>query len=385
MKILFHHRIRSKDGQFVHMDELIFALREAGHQVAVVGPAIVAENSFGAGPGFVGLLKRYLPLAFYELVEMGYGIFDYLRLARAIRQHRPDALYARYNLYTLSPVWASRRFQMPLILEVNAPLARERSRYGGLALGSLARRFERACWRGADRVVAVTQVLAHEIEAVGVPVERIVIMPNGVRLSRYSSLPADGDAKSLINLNGKVVIGFTGFLREWNGLERLIEWLADAGDPKRHLLLVGDGPARLMLSERARQRGVDDRVTITGVTGREDIMSRTAAMDVAVIPEVTAYASPLKLFEYLAAGRAIVAPATPNLKEILVDGENALLFAPSNPQALQQALDRVCADSDLRARISRGARETIATRGLTWANNADAVVNLFRALLGRSV
>lgn len=385
MKILFHHRIRSKDGQFVHMDELIRALREAGHEIVIAGPDVVAENSFGAGPGFVGVLKKYLPQAVYELVEIAYGLYDYRRLASAIRAHRPDVIYARYNLYTLSPVWARRRFRLPLILEVNAPLVRERARYAGLAWGSLARRFERACWRGADRVVAVTHVLAREIEAAGVPAARIVVMPNGVRPSDYASLPAGEVAKAAINLDGRLVIGFTGFLREWNGLERLIEWLADSGDARRHLLLVGDGPARPMLIERAQRRGVADRVTITGVTGREDIMSRTAAFDVAVIPEVTEYASPLKLFEYLAAGRAIVAPATPNLKEILVDGENALLFSPSDPEALGRALERACADPELRARIGRCARETISARGLTWAGNADQVAELFSALLAEGV
>lgn len=385
MKILFHHRIRSKDGQFVHMAELIRALREAGHEIVIAGPDVVSENNLGAGPGFVGVLKRYLPRAVYELVEIAYGLYDYRRLASAVREHRPDAIYARYNLYTLSPVWARRRFRLPLILEVNAPLVRERSRYGGLAWGALARRFERACWRGADRVVAVTQVLAREIEAAGVPAARIAVMPNGVRPSDYASLPAAEAAKAAINLDGRLVVGFTGFLREWNGLERLIDWLADPGDSRRHLLLVGDGPARPMLIERAQRRGVADRVTITGVTGREDIMSRTAAFDVAVIPEVTGYASPLKLFEYLAAGRAIVAPATPNLKEILVDGENALLFSPSDPEALRRTLDRACADPALRARIGRGARETIAARGLTWAGNADAVVRLFSVLLAADI
>lgn len=385
MKILFHHRIRSKDGQFVHMDELIRALRDAGHEVVIAGPVVVAENSLGAGPGFVGLLKKYLPQAVYELVEIAYGIYDYARLARAVREHRPDAIYARYNLYTLGPVWARRRFRLPLILEVNAPLVRERTQYSGLALGFLARRFERACWRGADRVVAVTQVLAREIEASGVPPGRIVVMPNGVRPSDYASLPSPEAAKSAINLDGKLVVGFIGFLREWNGLERLIEWLADSGDSRCHLLLVGDGPARPMLFERAQRRGVADRVTITGVTGREDIVSRTAAMDVAIIPEVTEYASPLKLFEYLAAGRAIVAPATPNLREILVDGDNALLFSPSDPEALRRTLDRVCADPELRARIGRGARETIAARRLTWAANADAVALLFSALLAAGI
>jgi glycosyltransferase involved in cell wall biosynthesis len=122
-------------------------------------------------------------------------------------------------------------------------------------------------------------------------------------------------------------------------------------------------------------------VTVTGIVDRDSVPEYIAAFDIALQPSVVAYASPLKLFEYLAMGRAIVAPATPNITEVLVDGENAVLFDPNRPDGLLEAIERVRADGELRRRVAAGARNTIVSRKLTWGNNAQRVVDLFERLL----
>ena len=96
---------------------------------------------------------------------------------------------------------------------------------------------------------------------------------------------------------------------------------------------------------------------------------------------MVAYASPLKLFEYLALGRAIVAPDQPNIREILDDGVNAVLFDPADPDGLTRAIERLSHDDALRERVAEGARRTIAERGLTWDRNAERVTTLFNELL----
>jgi len=164
----------------------------------------------------------------------------------------------------------------------------------------------------------------------------------------------------------------------------VVDLVADrAGGPQLHLLVVGDGPARESLQARARERGIVDRVTVTGVIDRDQVPDYIAAFDVALQPAVVPYASPLKLFEYLAMGRAIVAPASPNIGEILTDGENAVLFDPEEADGMLRAIDRICGDVELRRRVADGARATIAQKKLTWDNNARRVVELFGRLLHR--
>ena len=382
MRILYHHRIRSKDGQFVHLEEMVHALRGLGHEVEIVGPRHVEHESFGADSGVVAVLKKWLPQSLYEILELGYALMDLRELGRAVRRFRPHVIYERYNLYFPSGVWARRRYGVPLLLEVNAPLYEERSRFGGIALPGLARWSERYTWRGADLVLPVTSVLAERVVAAGVDRERIRVIPNGINVESFARLPARDDAKRSLGLEGRFVIGFVGFMREWHGLDCVLEFIAQtAAQPPLHALFVGDGPARPALEARAQELGIVDRVRFTGVMPRERVPGTLAAFDVALQPAVVDYASPLKLFEYLALGLPIIAPDSANIREVLTDGVNAALFRSGDGAAFMHCLQKVCSDAMLRETLSRSARATIETQGLTWRRNAERVSELARALV----
>ncbi len=380
MKILYHHRIGSKDGQFVHIEELTNALARRGHEVVIVGPKAVESDAFGAEAGFVARLRKILPRFLYELAELAYAVPAYWRLRRAVRRHAPDCLYERYNLFLPSGVWLKKRFGLPMLVEINAPLADERARFSGLALKRLARWSERYAWRGADYALPVTEVLAEHVRAAGVPDARIRVIHNGIDSSRFAGTIDVEAAKARLGLSGKLVLGFTGFMRPWHGLDRVVRFIARAGRPELHLLMVGDGPARAPLEALAHELGIPEAVTVTGVVAREHVADHVAAFDVALQPDVVAYASPLKMFEYMAMEKAIVAPDRPNIREILVDGDNAVLFDADAEGALERALERVCADADLRRHLGHRAGATIVERDFTWDGNAARVEALYREL-----
>ena len=399
MKILYHHRTRSKDGQYVHIEELIGALRELGHEVIIVAPAGAENESFGADAGGVAWLKQHLPKFIYELAELAYSLVAYRALAAAIRAHRPDVLYERFNLLLPAGIWISRRFSLPMLLEINAPLFEERARYDGLALKKLARWSQRFVWQHADGVLPVTRVLADTVASYGVAAARITVIPNGINGARFCHAPDTLSAKRALGLDAALVLGFTGFVRDWHGLDAVIDMIArdvpdatkgphddgaaDGSSGGRMLLVVGDGPARAALEAQAARLGVSDRVRFTGIVERDEVARHVAAFDIALQPAVVAYASPLKLFEYLALGKAIIGPAQPNIEEILTDGDNALLFDPADPKSMPRVIDRLCNDADLRGRIARRARETIVEQKLTWLENAQRVVDLFSGLSKR--
>jgi len=373
VRILVHHRIASRDGQAVHLEELIDAMRAEGHEVAIVGPSF-GNVSFGGARGFVELIKRLLPASLYEMLEFGYNIPAYFRLARAIR---PDFIYERFNLFLFAGIWAKKRFRLPLLLEVNGPLFEERAKNDGLALHGFARYCQRKLWNAADYVLPVTGVLAAIVRGYGVPADRIAIIPNGINPERFAAIPPIDAAKAALGIKARLVLGFTGFVREWHALDRVIDFVADQGDRfDLHFLLVGDGPARESLLARAAARGVAQKFTITGVVGRDDVARYVVAFDIALQVGVTEYASPLKLFEYMYLARAIVAPASDNIREILTDGMDALLFDPTRDGALQAALLRLCADDALRGRLAQQARATVERKSLTWRTNAQRVAEL---------
>lgn len=382
MKILYHHRTLSRDGQSVHIDELVRALRDLGHEVRVVGPAQHASASFGDDAGLVAHLKKHVPGSVYELAELAYNIPAFWRLAKAYRAMKPDVLYERYSLFLLAGLWLRRLFGVPMLLEVNAPLAAERKRFDNLRLAALADHAEAWVWRGADRALPVTGVLAEHLHAKHVPGNKITVIPNGIGPEFLAAPPAAKSAQAALGISANVVLGFVGFMRPWHGLDRVIDFIADAGPAAGlHLLLIGDGPAREDLIKQAAARGVSSQVTFTGVVDRSRIIEHIAAFDVALQPDVVSYASPLKLFEYMALGRAIVAPDTPNIREVIQDGENAILFNPSDNDTFRNALSRLCQDAALRQRLGQAAHDTIVTRGFTWARNAERVSAMAQDLL----
>jgi glycosyltransferase involved in cell wall biosynthesis len=382
MKILYHHRTHSKDGQYVHIEEMIGALRELGHEVVVVAPRTGGNDAFGGDAGLVTWLKRHMPKFAYELMELAYSLVAYHQLAQAVRGHKPDCLYERYNLFLPAGIWIKRKYRLPMLLEVNAPLFEERALYDGLALTKLARWSQAYTWRGADYVLPVTGVMADIVASYGVAAERMVVIANGINAARFDNAPEPHAAKAALGLQDKLVLGFTGFVRDWHRLDKVVAMIAqDPPSSNRHLLVVGDGPARAGLEERARALNISQRVSFTGVIGRDDVARYVAAFDIALQPAVVAYASPLKLFEYLALGKAIVGPSQPNIEEILKDGHNAILFDPVKSDGLPGAIDRLCDDPGLRRRIGDNARRTIADLRLTWQANAVRVCALFERLI----
>ncbi|MDD3381625.1 MAG: glycosyltransferase family 4 protein [Rugosibacter sp.] len=389
MKILYHHRTASKDGQAVHIEEMINAMRAQGHEVRVVSPApdhASHAGQMGNKVSWVHRLRNVLPKALYELLELAYSLVAYRRLARMARDFQPDVIYERYNLYLLAGVMLKRRQGIPLLLEVNAPLVFERSQHsGGLALPRLARWAEGLAWRSADYVLPVTHVLASHVKAYGVPDTRIAVIANGINRAHFAVSPAPTFAKEQHGLVGKLVLGFTGFVREWHGVDRVVRWMATPAAPSHlHLVIVGDGPVRADLEALAKQLDISDRVRFTGVIHRDKVPDWVSAFDIALQPAVVPYASPLKLMEYLVLGKAIIAPRTPNLLEVLTDGENALMFDAEEPMGFEQALSRLCTDELLRQKLGAGAHATIAKLDLTWDGNAQRVVNLARQAITAS-
>jgi glycosyltransferase involved in cell wall biosynthesis len=372
MRILYHHRIMADDGMRVHVDRVVDALTAEGHQVRVAGPAAATTASETPATR----LRRRLPGWLFEGLELAYNVVAYRRLRRAAQAFDCDVIYERYNLYLLAGALLKRRLGVPLILEVNAPLVLERRTHGNLQLVRLARAAERAVWRAADAVLPVSDALARHVLDAGVAPERVHVIRNAVTADALSTPDPAADPQP----SAAVTFGFVGFVRAWHGLERVIDVMAARSDVRFHV--IGDGPARVELEAYAARLGVSDRLSFTGRVAHADVPGHLRAIDVALQPDVTPYASPLKVFDYMAARCAIVAPARPNVREILSDGVTALLFDPDAPGAFASAVDRLAGDPALRARLGQAAFAEIQARGFTWEDNARRIAGIAGTLTG---
>jgi glycosyltransferase involved in cell wall biosynthesis len=390
--ILYHHRTRAGDAQGIHIAEIQRAFRDRGYEVVEValvqaGCEARADEAGGSARGLAGIASRLagrLPLPVREAMELAYNLVAYRRLSRAIRRLRPDFVYERYAANTFAGLAAARRHGVPFVLEVNSPLALEKAEHGGLFFRRLTRSIERRLCTGADVTIAVTRVLAGILEDEGVPPGKVVVMPNGVR----RGFGADGDGSAFRRGLGippdAVVAGFVGWFRAWHGLERLLQAAASPEwrEAGIHLVLAGDGPAMPSLRKMRTELGLEDRVFLCGPVPRNEVESALAAFDVAVQPAVTPYACPMKILEYMAAGCAIVAPGSDNVRELLTDGTDRDLgrLCPGGPnpctEDLRDAVLELARDPQLRRRLGHAARRRICERGYLWEENARRVEEL---------
>lgn len=389
LRILYHHRTQGEDAQGIHIHEIIKCFRNDGHEVREV--ALVEA---GDGPrervGETGwsTLSNLVPEAGHELMEILYNPVGYHKLARAVRRFGPDFIYERYALYNAAGVLVARRFGIPLILEVNSPLALEQSELGKLTFRRLARASEGWICSRSSRTLAVTTPLKQILVESGVPEEQVEVCPNGVDPVVFDPETTSGaPVRQRYGLAGKRVLGFVGWVRDWHGLAELVAsmggWGREMADV--HLLVIGDGPARWSIEEAARATGVSDRVHVIGAVRRTDMAPHIAAIDLALQPAATSYASPMKIFEYLAMGKPVVAPRQPNLEEILTEGRNARFFRPGDREDLARVAAELLRDREALRRMSGEARRTVFERGFLWSANARRAVEIARGLLGRSV
>jgi len=382
MKVLYHHRTRGADAQGVHIRALTGALRSLGHQVRIVSLARQQNPASAPAPtrtrGGPSLLGRAIPHWLYELIALGYNLPAFVVLAFAVLRDRPDLIYERYALFNVSGLWVARLFRIPFLLEVNAPLSLEHREHGDLVMHGLAERIERWLCRSATRTVVVTAAMGRIFEQGGVPAQKLLVMPNGVDRERFHPRVDGGEVRRERELEDGFVVGFVGWIRPWHGVDRLIDAVAILAPefPELRLLLVGDGPAVPDLRARVRRLGIGERVQFTGALPAEQVPAHVAAMDVAVQPDVTDYASPIKLFEYLALARPVIAPAKPNITEVVDDGDSALLFEPGSTEQLADCIRRLHEDEHLRSHIAARGAALIDERGYDWEANARRVVEI---------
>lgn len=371
MKILYHHRIASKDGQYVHVEELTNALVEQGHELCFVSPGFTTETDFGDDGGIATRLKRLLPKSIYELLELSYSFLIFYKLVRQVLKFKPDFIYERYNLYQPMGVVVSKIFGIPLLLEVNAPLVDERKKYSGLCLVWLANIVERFTWKNATKVLPVTQVLADIVSKSGVPDDKIVVIHNGINQHIHDTVfkVQKGSERD------EIIIGFVGFITKWHRLDLAIKAISDFPNKNIKLICVGDGDIKQELEHQASSLNIADKVVFTGLKTREEVFEFVKEFDIALQPSVTPYASPLKLFEYLSSGSLVIAPRTDNICEIL-DDENSVLFNLDNfddfSEKLHYAIENLH-ELDCRR---KNARNKIISDGYTWQNNAARVINI---------
>ena len=364
-------------GACVHIQEMIHAMREIGAEVRIVATRLGAVPDNGSGRHAI---HAFRPRA-HDVKDGGDRAREEANIADAeaakqalidlYAQWPFDMVYERYSLWSAAGADAARMLGVPLIAEVNAPLLLEQEQYRRLALHAQAQNIERRVFGQADGLVCVSSAVRDYAVSKGAHPERAHVVGNAVDPARFHPAVQPRDFG---HSPGAFTIGFNGSLKRWHGADIMMEAfrmvLRDA--PQARLLIVGDGPERGWIEGFAQGAGITGSVTMAGWLAHDDLPAALTAMDVALAPypqTADFYFSPLKLFEYLAAGRPVVASRIGQIAEIVRHGENGILTAPGDAAAIADAVLGLISDPARRSRISEAAAVEGAKH--SWSRNAS--------------
>jgi glycosyltransferase involved in cell wall biosynthesis len=353
-------------GASVHVRAVTSAMQAIGHQVTVAVRQVGAGNTVPAVHR-IEQLDDDADRAAQQLADL-------------VVEDRIDLVVERYSLQSGAARRATRRHGLPLTLEVNAPLAKEATRYRGLADPN-AQAWEEETFRAADRIQVVSSALLRYVRSVapGVPAAWI---PNGAHVAAFRS----AKPMAVPGLEGRLVIGFAGSMKPWHGVADLLDAFARTSvspcEPAPVLLLVGAGPEEEAMRRRAAAPDLAGRVVFTGARPHDAIPSLVSRFDIAVAPYQPMpnfYFHPLKIVEYLAAGVPVVYPDQGDLRDLV--GAAGRAYPPGAVDDLARQLTHLMNDHVVRrelagAAMSRGAEfdwRRVADRVLEFACAGDTV------------
>jgi glycosyltransferase involved in cell wall biosynthesis len=364
-----------RKGCSIHLQEVIRAFIGLGARVE-----LFATRCDGEAPLDLGSVPVHrLPVPGKgDLAERERAALSANRdLLSALRRAGPfDLVYERYSLWSYAGMEYAEASGTRSVLEVNAPLIEEQAEHRGLADRASAEIVAARAFGAASALLAVSSEVAAYLKGYPSSRGRVQVIPNGVNAALY---PPDM-RPSLSAASGDFTVGFVGSLKPWHGLPTLVEAfdVLHQLDSSARLLIVGDGTERDRLEADLTARGLLQVSQLTGGVDPREVPGLLASMDVAVAPypnHARCYFSPLKVFEYMAAGLPVVASRIGQLVELIQDGINGLLCPPGDPVALACAIGRVRSEPELSARMRREARALVLEHH-TWDAVARRILRL---------
>lgn len=388
-------------GPQIHVQAVIQGLRRRGHQVRLV--AIQGGQTLWTDD-----LEHWQPCAFgfsrsraFRLVESPLRavqsrlhlpflrLFDSYRFSdacvSALRGY--DVLYERYGLLSTGGLMAAKRLRVPLVLEVNGDYEEEYRNLGIRLSGpqwGVARRITEGLFSGAAHLVASGEGLRHRlVERWRVPPGKVTVVANGTDYALFAE-PRDpvGVRAAYALPSGPIVVHVGGF-QPWQGVDVLVAAFAQVRGrhPDASLVLIGDGPERPQAERQSAGLGMAGATLFLGTRRPGEVAGVLSASEVAVAPyKQRAETAGMKILDYMAAGKAIVASAWGGRHSVLTHMETALLVEPGHQGELADAILLLLRDEQLRARLGANA-QALARRAYTWDHTAARIEDVCRAAM----
>jgi glycosyltransferase involved in cell wall biosynthesis len=410
-------RLSEPQAAQLHMYHTIRGLQQVGHKVtllALQGRRVLCTEDLQAFKSDRLPASHYAGLgtsgtAWFRKFEGGVrrlqttfhlpylALFDSYRVSEAASIHLAgfELIHERFNLLALGGAWASRRLGIPFVLEVNADLLEQR-KFKGIPERGLRRLYAtwatRACFLSAAKIICIsTDLKEHLLRRWKIAENKLAVLPCAADVAAFAPNENSTAVRQGLGLTTEPVVMWVGGYFPWHDIGLLLESFARVlrQRPNAKLILVGDGQTRSAVEEQVHRAGLQHAVIMTGAIPHERMPAMLSIADVAVVPSAPIAASgggtgtPLKLFEYMAAGKGIVATAVSQTEEVIRDGENGLLVEAGDVDAFAGAVLTLLNDSMVRGRLGQNARRQ-AIEHYSWEQYSRRLEAIYLDALGNA-
>jgi len=380
-------------GSTIKAIELMKALKANGHDVKIIWRR--EQENYNNGnhsphkPHHPA--KQFLAKFLHEPNQILTNIKFYLEEKEILEQEKPVLLISRLEAYTLSSIYLANKKKIPVIVEADGPVAYEKMKYQNQfkTHQGLVDYFEVAALKKSWLSFTVSNQLKKYFTAKGVSEDSIHVIPNGADADRFRpDFPCD-DLKQQYQLRNNLVVGFVGSFHYWHGVENLTKIILETTQNHTNVkfLMVGDGgPLKTSLEKFIKRSGLTHRVHLTGLLKHEEIPRYIAAMDIVLAPYPKlefGYYSPVKLYEYLSSGKAVVSSKMGQIGEVIRDGNNGFLCEPDNIPQMNNKIAELIRNPHLIKKVGEQARKDVL-KDYTWMKRGEQLSALCEEVVTKS-
>ena len=325
------------------------------------------------------------------------ALFDSYRMAEAgyLNLKGYHLIHERFNLLSVGGALASRKLGIPFVLEVNADLLEQR-KFKGMGERGLRRLFAiwttRICFNTAAQIICISPRLKEHLHTKwNVEESKLTVLPIAADVEAFKPNNNAVTVRKRLGLTTEPVVIWVGGFFPWHDLSLLLESFALVlkQRPDARLVLVGDGQTRSSVEEMITKNGMSHAVIMTGAVPHSQVPEMLSIADVAVVPSPPITASlggtgvPLKLFEFMAAGKAIVATALNEAAEVIQHGHNGMLVGAGDVNTFAESTLKLINDPDERRRLGQNAREQ-AVKQYSWEHYTRRLEEIYLSVVGNA-
>jgi glycosyltransferase involved in cell wall biosynthesis len=324
-------------------------------------------------------ILRNLP----EIPLLWYNIKSEKELRRIIEIEKPDLIYHFQAFFNYKIYNIAKSYNIPIFMQLEGILQWVKANWGKTYFTNLLKKMEIESWKGVNEFFVVSNFVKQQLNEYGIEKDKIHVITSKADTEHFNPNVSGEEVRKKYNLNS-TTIGFLGTFGKWHGIEFLIDSAPEIFKviPDAKLLLIGDGELRGIVDEKINKLAIKDKVIMAGLIDLKTVPEYLAACDVLVSPCIPNEKgefinSPVKIFEYLAMGKPIVASDIGQQKEIIRDNENGLLFKTFDVNEFVNKIKLLENNNELKSVLTANARVDAISK-YDWKNNRDIILEVYQ-------